>query len=147
MGDIFATAAQSKGLAGLVVDGAVRDLDALAGIGLPVFSTEVTFVSAKTAVCKAVELPHAIEIDDYRPAFEPFAGNRVEIRHGDWIFIDSDGALIVAKRYVNAVLAAARMLHQREESLKSELRQGKNMAELIGLHDFVAGRGSLKFSV
>jgi 4-hydroxy-4-methyl-2-oxoglutarate aldolase len=130
------------------VDGAVRDLDALQAIGLPVFSTEVTFVSAKTATCKAVDLPHVIEIDDYRPAFEPFDGaKRIGVEMDDWLFADSDGMLVVPKRYVGAVMAAARMLHQREEQLKTELREGKDLAHLIGLRDFVAGRGSLKFSV
>jgi 4-hydroxy-4-methyl-2-oxoglutarate aldolase len=148
MGDIFATAARAKGLAGVVVEGAVRDLDALQAIGLPVFSTEVTYVSAKTAVCKAVHLPHTIDVADYRPAFEPYDGvKRAAIQQGDWIFADSDGMLAIQKRYVTAVITAARLLHQREEALKSELRSGKPLGSLIGLQDFVAGRGDLRFAV
>jgi 4-hydroxy-4-methyl-2-oxoglutarate aldolase len=148
MGDIFATAARANGLAGVVVEGAVRDVEALQQIGLPVFSTEVTFVSAKTASCKAADLPHTIEIEDFRPAYEPFNGEkktRVEI--GDWIFADSDGMLTVRKSYVGAVMAAARLLNQREEELKAKLRNGERLGRLIGLQDFVAGRGNLKFNV
>jgi hypothetical protein len=55
--------------------------------------------------------------------------------------------LAIQKRYVTAVITAARLLHQREEALKSELRSGKPLGSLIGLQDFVAGRGDLRFAV
>jgi 4-hydroxy-4-methyl-2-oxoglutarate aldolase len=148
MGDIFTTAAKTSGLAGLVVEGAVRDLDALQALDLPVFSTEVTFVSAKTAVCKAASLPHDIDVPDYRPAYQPYDGtSTVAIQRGDWLFADADGMLAVKARHVGAVVTAARLLNEREEQLKAALRDGRRLGELIGLQAFVDGKGSLKFAV
>lgn len=135
VGDIFLTSAQVQGLGGIVVDGAVRDLTDLAMIDVPVFSTEVTFVSARTTDQRATDLPHTVEV----------AG--VTVRPGDWLFGDPDGFLLLPADKVGPVLAAGAVLRDREEALKSAmLRDRKTLADLTHLAAFLDGTGELGFT-
>ncbi|WP_424217327.1 RraA family protein (plasmid) [Streptomyces sp. BI20] len=134
-GDIMATACKHRGLAGLIVDGAVRDVDTLPAIGFPVHSTEVTFVSAKTAKVPARQVPETVTV-----------GGRT-LRPGDWIFADGDGVLTVPAETAGPVIRAAVLLGRREEELRARLRAGETMGDLCGLADFLAGRAPLRFEV
>lgn len=132
-GDILITAAKMQGLAGLIVKGAVRDLDAYAEIGLPVFATEVTYVSAKTAEVAAVELPMSLELPE------------AIVRPGDWIVADTDGCLLVPRRYARAIFTAARALDSEERRLRAALEAGGRLSELCNLHGYLNGDGPLRF--
>ncbi|KOP23024.1 demethylmenaquinone methyltransferase [Hapalosiphon sp. MRB220] len=132
-GDIFVTAAYQQGLGGLIVNGAVRDIDFLPELNFPVFSRSVTYVSAKTAEIPAVKLPCSIYLGTF--LLEP----------GDWIFGDSDGLLLIKQKHLSAVFAAATVLRDREETLKTALLKGQRLGVICGLEDFLAGRGELKF--
>jgi len=144
-GDILGTAAVAQRLGGLVVNGAVRDLGFLRRLGLPVYSTEVTIVSAKTALVPAVELPMAIEA----PVVDADQGGTrpLELRAGDWLFGDEDAVVAVPARYLSAVFTAARLLRDQEEQLRSAVRSGQRLSEVCGLHDYLAGRGPLRMDV
>ena len=130
VGDIYTLAAQTQGLAGIVVAGAVRDLADLSGMTIPVFSTSVTFVSARTTDRKAERVPVEVQV----------AG--VPVAPGDWLFGDPDGFLVVTPA---EVMTAGRLLRDREEKLKAALREGRRLATLTGLDDFLAGTGPLGF--
>lgn len=134
-GDIFVTAMRSQRLGGLVVDGAVRDMGTLPALQIPVFSRQVRFVSAKTARIPAAVVPASLDYGHY--TVEP----------GDFVFGDSDGMLLVKKKYLTAVIHGARYLLQRESALKARLDEGFRLAELVGLTTFLAGEGKLKFDV
>ena len=134
-GNILTTAARLQGLAGLVVDGAIRDLDSLAELELPVFSRSVTYVSAKTTQKPAAEVPCRVEVGG------------VAIEAGDWLFGDADGLLLVEKARVRAVLTGAMVLFHRESELITALHRGERLGSLIGLTEFLAGRGPLRFEV
>lgn len=134
-GDIFVTAAVKQGLGGLVVDGAVRDVDAFQGLGLPVFSREINFVSAKTARVPAAKVPQEIIL-----------GTQT-ISPGDWIFGDGDGLIFVKSEYLSAVMTAASMLNKAESDLKAVLNSGIRLSDACGLKDFLSGKSKLKFEV
>ncbi|MET8680198.1 RraA family protein [Streptomyces sp. NPDC004647] len=134
-GDIYTASAEVQRLAGIVVNGAVRDLSDIASIPVPVFSTQVNYVSARTTDVLAERVPDTLEV----------AGCRIE--PGDWIFGDPDGFLILPENRVSAVVAAGSVLREREERLRKAMRsEGKTLAELTGLDDFIAGTGELKFN-
>jgi 4-hydroxy-4-methyl-2-oxoglutarate aldolase len=134
-GDIFIASARQQRLGALVVDGAVRDVDQLAPLGVPVFSTQVTYVSARTAAKAADQLPQTVES----------AG--VTLRPGDWLLGDRDGFMVVAADALSAVMAAGAVLRQRERGLLEAMDQrGATLAELTGLDDYLAGRAPLNFT-
>jgi 4-hydroxy-4-methyl-2-oxoglutarate aldolase len=134
VGDIFATSAEVQRLGGIVVDGAVRDLADLADIDVPVFATEVTFVSARTTDQRAEQVPGTVTV----------AGTT--LRPGDWLFGDADGFAVVAAERAGAVLAAGAVLREREEALKQAMRErGQSLADLTNLAAFLDGTGDLGY--
>jgi 4-hydroxy-4-methyl-2-oxoglutarate aldolase len=132
-GDIFVTAAREQGLGGLIVNGAVRDIDVIDNMGFPVFSKEVTFVSAKTANVASTSVPATIKLPN------------VVLEPGDWIFADSDGVLLVKQKFMGIVYKAAMVLSNREEDLRIKLLDKNRLSDLCGLHDYLEGRAPLKF--
>ncbi|HEV3134344.1 MAG TPA: RraA family protein, partial [Acidimicrobiia bacterium] len=118
-GEVLATAAQARGVAGLVIDGCVRDVAALEEHGFPVFSTGVALPGATK------ELPGAAggsaEVGDVR------------VQTGDWLVGDADGVTVVVATEVAAVLAAGTARAEREQALFAALRDGKTTVELLGL--------------
>ncbi len=118
-GEVLTTAAEARGLAGLVIDGGVRDTAALEAHGFPVFSATValrgaTKVSAGTA---------GIATD--------VAGIRVE--SGDWVVGDDDGVVVIAAATLGDVLGRAESRATKEAGLFEALRGGATTVELLGL--------------
>lgn len=132
-GDIYVTAAKAQGISGIIIDGAVRDIDFLEEIDIPVFTREVTYVSAKTAQVSAADLPSKIDYGSFT------------LEAGDWIFADSDGLLVVKEKHLTAVFNGAVILQNREQELKDRLKKGERLADLCGLQDYIEGRAALKF--
>jgi 4-hydroxy-4-methyl-2-oxoglutarate aldolase len=118
-GEVLTTAAQARGIAGLVIDGCVRDIAALEEHDFPVFSTGVALPGATK------ELPGAAggsaEVGDVR------------VQTGDWLVGDADGVTVVAATEVDGVLAAGTARAEREQALFAALRDGKTTVELLGL--------------
>ena len=118
-GEVLTTAALARGIAGLVIDGCVRDVDALAAHGFPVFSSGVALTGATK------EMPGSVNR-------EVVAGD-VEVEAGDWIVGDVDGVAVVPRDALDEVLAAAQARTEKEAGLFDALRTGKTTIELLGL--------------
>lgn len=120
-GEVMTEAAMARGVAGLVLDGAVRDTAAIARLGFPVFAAGVAVGSctkrAPGTVGEDVEL----------------GGVRVEA--GDVLVADDDGVVVVEAGRLAAVLAAAEARAERERRLIEALRQGRTTLELLGLDE------------
>jgi 4-hydroxy-4-methyl-2-oxoglutarate aldolase len=118
-GEVLTTAALARGIAGLVIDGCVRDVAALEAHGFPVFSTGIALRGATK------ELPGAIggsaEVGD------------VMVQTGDWLVGDDDGVAVVPAAQLEAVLEAGNARAQRERKLFEALQDGKTTVELLGL--------------
>ena len=80
-GEVLTTAAEARGLAGLVIDGCVRDTAALEAHGFPVFSAGVALRGAAKISGGVVGAP--VTIGD------------VEVDTGDWVVGDRDGVAVV----------------------------------------------------
>ncbi len=118
-GEVLTTAAESRSLAGLVIDGCVRDTEALAAHQFPVFST-------------GVALPGATKEHPGRVGRSAAVGG-VEVRAGDWIIGDSDGVVVVPAAALDDVLAAGRARAEKEARFFTELRGGATTLDLLGL--------------
>lgn len=118
-GEVLTTAAEARGLAGLVIDGCVRDTAALAAHAFPVFSTGVALPGATKNRVGAVGVPTVV--------------GGVEVSAGDWIVADSDGVTVVPGDALDTVLAAARARAEKETRFFAELRGGKTTVELLDL--------------
>lgn len=118
-GEVLTTAAEVAGLAGLVIDGCVRDVDALATHGFPVFSTGIALTGASKNRPGSVGAP--VEVGG------------VEVASGDWVVGDVDGVVVVPGAALTDVLAAAAARTATEVRLFAELRAGRTTVELLGL--------------
>ena len=118
-GEVLTTAAQARGIAGLVIDGGVRDVDALAEHGFPVFSAGVALTGATK------EMPGSVNR-------EIVVGD-VEVGAGDWIVGDVDGVVVIAAADLDAILAAGNQRAANEQRLFNELKAGATTVDLLGL--------------
>jgi 4-hydroxy-4-methyl-2-oxoglutarate aldolase len=125
VGELLATQAQIRGVAAILVDGAVRDLDELAAIGLPIWAR---WVRAQGATKGAVgELDVAVAI----------GGTTIE--PGDVVVLDSDGAMALAQSRVDEVLPLALERAERERAMRERYAAGELSYDLNGLREVVEG--------
>jgi 4-hydroxy-4-methyl-2-oxoglutarate aldolase len=118
-GEVLTTAAQARGLAGLVIDGGVRDIAALEAHRFPVFATGLVLRGASKRLPGTAG--HAIRLD------------AVEIAAGDWIVGDRDGVACVPRARLGEVLARGRERARKEQEIFAALRAGRTTLELLGL--------------
>ena len=123
VGELLATQAKGRGVAALLVDAAVRDLDELRELGLPIWARYVRVRGADKAV------PGTIG--------EPVEVGGATIRQGDVVVLDSDGAVVVEAGRIEEVLAAARARAEREVEKRAKLEAGALSYDLDGLRRLV----------
>jgi regulator of RNase E activity RraA len=109
-GDLMVTQAQAAGLAGLVVDGAVRDTNELIERGYPIFAAGRNPAGPTKGIPGRLSLPICI------------AG--APVNPGDLVVGDADGVVVIPRNDVEAVLvAAAKKLADEQQRLK-EIAEG-----------------------
>jgi 4-hydroxy-4-methyl-2-oxoglutarate aldolase len=137
-GELFATEARRRGLAGIVADGFCRDLRGLRGIGLPVFARGTTPRSG-TTVSRAA---HG----------QTITCGGVDVSPGDVVFGDDDGLLIAPAQRIEAALETAELIGRSERAILAAQARGQALHELTNHDEHVAaldsGQGStLSFRV
>lgn len=118
-GEVLTTAAEARGLAGLVIDGGVRDRAALEAHRFPVFATMVALRGATKELPGTNGSP--VEVGDVRVA------------SGDWVVADADGVVVVPSDRLDEVLAAGRARADKEAGFFTALREGRTTVDLLGL--------------
>jgi 4-hydroxy-4-methyl-2-oxoglutarate aldolase len=123
VGELLATQAKHRGVAAMLVDAAVRDVEDLQEVGLPIWASYVRVRGAEKSV------PGAIG--------EPVEVGGATIRQGDVVVLDVDGAVVVEQERVDEVLAAARDRAERERQKRAKLEAGELSYDLDGLRQLV----------
>jgi 4-hydroxy-4-methyl-2-oxoglutarate aldolase len=126
VGDLLATQAKVRGVAGLLVDGAVRDVDELVELGLPIWAR---WVRARGA---AKDVPGTID--------EPIVVGGARIAAGDAVVLDGDGAAVVAGERIDEVVEASLAREERERRKREQLLAGAVSYDLDGLRERVERR-------
>lgn len=120
IGEILSGHLRRKGVAGLVVDGAVRDVARLAGWDdFPVFARHVTPRGPTGAREGALNLPVTV--------------GGAEVRPGDLILGDDDGVVCLPSAVVTGGLGPVRDKAAREADWERRLAQGETAARVFGL--------------
>jgi 4-hydroxy-4-methyl-2-oxoglutarate aldolase len=123
IGELLATQAKGRGAVAVLVDAAVRDVEELAELGLPVWARYVR-VSGATK-----EIPGEID--------EPVVVGGATIQAGDAVVLDADGVVVVPAERVEEVLAAARERADKERVKRAKLEAGELSYDLDGLRALV----------
>jgi 4-hydroxy-4-methyl-2-oxoglutarate aldolase len=118
-GEVLTTAAQARGISGLVIDGGVRDVTAIAAHGFAVFSSDVALPGATKTLRGSVGAPALV--------------GGVAVEEGDWIVGDEDGVVVIPGSSFDEVLSRAQQRAATEAELFVALRNGKTTVELLGL--------------
>lgn len=118
-GGILSNAAKLAGVGGVIVDGPARDVDEAREIGFPVFAREATARTARGRVSEA-ETGGQIEVGE------------VTVSSGDYVAIDSSGAVFIPAAQVEAVLDAAETIALREALMTKAVLAGKPVGTVMG---------------
>jgi 4-hydroxy-4-methyl-2-oxoglutarate aldolase len=115
-GELLSTAARAKGSPGIVVDGYVRDVEAIAAMAFPTFCTGVHAADA-LGRCEVVEIGGTIVSGD------------VTVRDGDLVLGDRDGVVAVPAAVAEAAVAAAEEKLSGETTVRAALEDGMGVTE------------------
>jgi 4-hydroxy-4-methyl-2-oxoglutarate aldolase len=127
-GEILTVAAQCRGVAGVAVDGAVRDIEAIRRRRFPIFSRGLA-IGACTK-------------ERFGTLDHPILFGGVMVRPGDLIFGDGDGLMVIEQERLDAVIAAAAARLRKEESIIEQLQAGRSTLELLNLPPLPAETGA-----
>jgi len=119
MGTIMMTACQQRGIAGVVIDGAVRDTLEIDEMDYPVFSAGANPNGPTKSV--AGRIGHPVSVGG------------VSVNAGDLILGDADGVLVVAREQVAGLLPLARKKVEDESARIAAIKAGDTTAKwLVG---------------
>jgi regulator of RNase E activity RraA len=118
-GGILSLGAKLRGVAGVIADGPVRDIDEAKGHDFPVFARACT---ARTARGRIVELA----------TNEPVTIGDVTVAPGDYVIADGSAVVFVRSGDVERVLEAAELIAGREALMAKALLAGTPVTEVMG---------------
>lgn len=118
IGGLMGTSAKARGMAGMVLDGAVRDVGELRALGLPVFARAV---SPATAVGRYASVAKQV----------PVECGGVLVSPGDIVVAGEDGVVIVPKDRAAEVLRRAREIDERETKMVPYIKQHRSLQKAI----------------
>lgn len=110
-GEILSMGAKMKGVSGVVVDGAARDIDMCEEFEFPVFARATVPITARGRIMQE-SFNEVIRVGD------------VQVRPGDIIMADINGVVVIPVEKVDEVLAAADEIFQKEAAMVAELKKG-----------------------
>ncbi|WP_407355445.1 bifunctional hexulose-6-phosphate synthase/ribonuclease regulator [Methanolobus sp. WCC5] len=109
----------NKGVAGVVIDGAVRDIDDIRSIGLPVFAT--------------CNVPNAGEPKGFGEINSEIVCGNQTVRPGDYIVGDDNGVVVIPKERAYEIARRAKEVEKTEQRLFEEIRRGSTLSEVMKL--------------
>jgi RraA family protein len=135
-GELFSKEAQRKGLAGLVVDGAVRDVAKVRAFGIPVYSRSICPASGTTRRIFATQVP--------------IQCGGVTVNPGDVLFGDDDGVVVAGEAQLADLIGVAEGIQKTEADVVGRMERGETLLAMLNFEEHYraieAGRDSkLKF--
>lgn len=125
-GGILSHAARQRGIEGVVVDGACRDVDESRTIGFPVFARSAVPVTARGRIVQ-------------RSMNAPIRCAGVLVRPGDLVVADGSGVVFVPGDHAAAVVDAAESIAALEAEMTSAVRAGRSVVDVMHDRAFQGG--------
>jgi 4-hydroxy-4-methyl-2-oxoglutarate aldolase len=117
-GGLLSLSAKLKGLSGVVIDGACRDIDEARDLQFPVYARGVVPMTARGRVMQ----------DSFNQEIQ-FAG--VQVHPGDLVIADGSGVVFIPREKEEEVLDAAEMVFNKEAQMAEGIRKGSSSLELL----------------
>jgi len=118
-GELATRSAKGKDLAGVVIDGAVRDLDDLVKIDFPIFSRHVS--------------PNAGEPKGFGEIGAEITCGSQTVRNGDWIIGDDSGIVVVPQEIAHEIANRALDVKEHENRIREEIKDGGSLGSVLKL--------------
>jgi regulator of RNase E activity RraA len=118
-GGLLSLASRLRGLSGVVVDGACRDVDDMREVGLPIYARAVVAVTARGRIVES-------------SVNEEVQCGGVRVRPGDLVIADGSGVVFVPKEKEREVIEEAEAITAREAEMAEALRSGHSVVDVMG---------------
>lgn len=118
-GGLLARAATLRGVAGVVIDGACRDVDEIRELGLGVWSRDVVPYTARRRYIES-------------SVGEPITVGGVRIEMGDYVVADGSGVVFIRGEYLSRVLDLADRIAAKERLMAADLAAGVSPSVVLG---------------
>ena len=119
-GELASWSCKQKGIAGFVIDGAVRDVDEIRQIRFPVFAKYI--------------VPNAGEPKGFGELNTEIKCGGETVKPGDWIIGDDNGVVVVPKARAYEVARRANEVWKTEERIREEIKRGKTLSQVLDLY-------------
>ena len=118
-GELASWSCKTKGVAGVVIDGAARDIDAIREMRFPCFTRHVA--------------SSAGEPKGYGGIGDEIVCGGVKVRTGDWVIGDESGVIVVPQEHAVETANRAVDVAEREERLREEIKRGGTLSSVLKL--------------
>ncbi len=118
-GELATLSCINKGVAGVVIDGAVRDVDDIRRLNFPVFATSI--------------MPNAGEPKGFGEINAEIQCGGQTVRPGDFIVGDDNGVVVVPKERGYEIARRAVEVEKNERRIRDEIKRGKTLSEVMYL--------------
>lgn len=117
-GGLLSLASKTKGLSGVVIDGACRDVDESREVGFPVFARAVVPVTARGRIMQ----------QSFNEEVQ-FAG--VQVHPGDLVISDGSGVVFIPRAKEMEVITEAEAIARKESKMAEAIRSGRSVVEVM----------------
>lgn len=118
-GGLLSRGAVAKGLSGVIIDGAFRDIDEARELGFPIYARGAVPITARGRIAE-----HAFN--------EPVMIADVMVHPGDYAIADSSGAVFIPASRIEEVLATAEGVFRREQLMARDIEAGRPIVDVMG---------------
>ncbi len=115
-GELAAWSCRSRGVVGIVIDGAIRDLDGIYAMEFPAFSRHIA--------------PNAGEPKGYGGYGHEIICGEQPVRTGDWVIGDDSGVVVVPQERAVEIANRAVDVAEREERIREEIKRGGTLSRV-----------------
>jgi 3-hexulose-6-phosphate synthase/6-phospho-3-hexuloisomerase len=118
-GELATWSAIQKKLNGVVIDGAIRDLDDLIKLDFPIFCRHITSAAGEPKGFGETES-------------EIHCGGQT-VKNGDWIVGDDSGVVVIPKERAQEITNRAHHIHETENRIREEIKEGGSLGTVTNL--------------
>jgi regulator of RNase E activity RraA len=122
-GEILSYAAKMKGIKGVIIDGAFRDLDDIKKINFPVYARQVVPVTARGRIMQ----------ESFNTLIR--CGN-AQVRPGDIVMADGSGVVVIPQEKAEEVLEAAMNIYTKECEMIEQIKKGVSILEVDSKYSY-----------
>ncbi len=120
-GELATRSCINRGIEGVIIDGAIRDVDDIRELGYPIFAGR--------------EVPNAGEPKGFGEINVRIECGGIEVNPGDWIVADDNGVMVIPKERAYEIARRALEVKKHEERIRGEIEdKGRTLAEIVELY-------------